>query len=210
LPWNDFDNQRILPSKNYMYYTSEMRKLSDDIQAEVMKLNLDDIKSKAVLALGSLYNEADYPEDNQDLKNRYSVNISVAPIPNSADFRITQITDQDIEAIQKQIEERVTSAHKSAMKDLWNRLYGVVETAYETFKDTEAGFHTSKLDNISAVVEVLRRLNMDDDQKLERLCKLAEERLCSFDAKEIKNDKAIRKEAENTSKKLLDLMSEYI
>jgi hypothetical protein len=96
------------------------------------------------------------------------------------------------------------------MRDLWNRLYEVVETAYTTFKDPEAGFHSSKLDNIQDVVDVLRRLNMDDDGKLERLCTMAEVKLVALDPKEIKNDKQTRDEATKSAEKLLELMKDYI
>lgn len=210
LPWLDADNQRILPSKNYLFYTTEMRKFSDAISAEVQTLDLDSIKQKAVTALGTLYNEADYPEDLNNLRSRYSVKTNVCPIPSSTDFRISQITDEDIQKLQVEIETRVFESHKAAMRDLWNRLYEVVETAYTTFKDPEAGFHSSKLDNIQDVVDVLRRLNMDDDGKLERLCTMAEVKLVALDPKEIKNDKQTRDEATKSAEKLLELMKDYI
>jgi hypothetical protein len=217
LPWNDQDNQRILPSKNYMYYTTEMRLMIDEAWKEVNKLDIDTIKENARvaleknLALGqvSLYNQLDYPADNYALRDKFGFKVQVMPIPNSADFRISQITDEDIKAIQKQIEDQIVDAQKGMMKDLFNRLYKVVESANEAFKDPNAGFHTSKIDNIGEVIEVLRRLNMDDDPKLERLCKIAEERVCTLDPKELKADINARKQAADTTSALLAIMDGY-
>jgi hypothetical protein len=211
LPWNDMDEQRVLPSKNYMYYTTEVRKLTDELDAEVRKLDLDAIKTKAQLGLGpqGLYKDTDYPADGYALRDKYAVRVNVTPIPLSNDFRITTIDSADIDKIKADIESQYIESQKGIMKDLFSRLYEVVETANAAFKDPEVGFQSSKIDNIGKVIEVLRRLNMDEDPKLERLCKLAESKICILDASELKKDINARKQAASDSSKLLEMMAGY-
>lgn len=209
LPWNDFDSQRILPTRAYQFYAAEMRKFKDAIDTEVHKLDIDAIKLKAKTALNSLYNDADYPADNAELVSKFKLDFNTVPIPVSNDFRITQISQEDLDKMKKQVEDQLVSAQKGIMKELFTRLYSVVETANAAFKDPEAKFHQSKIDNIGEVIEVLRRLNVDDDPKLERLCKIAEERVCTLDASNLKKDINERKQAATTTSKLLDMMAEY-
>lgn len=214
LPWNDFDSQRILPTRNYQHYATEMRKFADAIDSEVRKLDIEQIKDNAKVALkasraDTLYNEADYPASNAALRAKYNIEFNAVPIPTSNDFRITAISQEDIDKMKAQVEAQIVQAQKGILRDLFGRLYAVVETANVAFKDPTAGFHQSKIDNIAEVIEVLRRLNMDDDPQLERLCKIAEERVCTLDAKDLKLDINDRKKAATTTSKLLEMMAEY-
>lgn len=214
LPWNDFEGQRILPTRAYAFYSTEIRKFQDAINAEVFKLDIDTIKANAKIALkahlpNSLYNEADYPADNYALRDKFKLDFNTVPIPMSNDFRITQISQEDLDKMKKRVEDQLVDAQKGIMKELFGRLYKVVETANIAFKDPEAKFQQSKIDNIGEVIEILRRLNVDDDPKLERLCKIAEERVCTLDASTLKKDINDRKTAAVTTSKLLDMMADY-
>lgn len=206
-PWIH-DGANILPSKNYMHYREKMAEFKSKFEDAVNRVDWVQVKENAKQFLGQLFEDDDYPEPVV-IKAKYSFKVSVLPIPSANDFRVTQITDEDIAAIQQQITEQLEEANKLLMRDLYDRLYNVVEKAYETFKDPNARFHDSKLDNIQEVVDVLRRLNMDDDQKLERLCKLAEEKICSLDPVEIRKEPEARQEAATDAKKLLDALAAF-
>lgn len=208
-PWSD-DGPRILPSKNYMFYTGKMREFHNkfDEAADRLAENYAVLKEEARLMLGGLYNDDDYPDVNK-IRAKYTFQVQVSPIPTANDFRVTQITDEDIASIQEQITNRLEEANKVLMKDLWERLYTVVEKAFEAFNDPNAIFRDSKIDNIQETVEILRRLNMDDDPQLERMCKLAEEKICTLDATELRKEPAARKEAAMDTKKLLDAMAAF-
>lgn len=210
MPWTD-GGFRILPSKNYLHYTQKMREIKikfDDAVVELVS-KLPEIKEEAKNSLGKLYNELEYP-DAAGLQTEYRLNVAVSPIPSANDFRVTQITDEDINAIQQQITERMETAQKNAMRDLWERLHDVVNKAFEAFNDPNVKFHDSKIENIAEMVEILNRLNMDDDPKLKRMCKVVEERLCNLDPKEVRNDPEERKEAAKDAKSILDTIGSYL
>jgi hypothetical protein len=210
-PWSDAGGYRILPSKNYLYFTTELRKHFAIIENAVSEMvgKYDQMKDDAKAFLVGLYDEDDYPTA-QEIKAKYTCKMQVMPIPNVNDFRITQISDEDVDAIRKQIEDEMNVINKNLMRDLWDRLYGVVEKAQVAFADPDMKFHDSKIDNIAETISILRRLNMDDDPKLERMCKVVEARICNLDPQEIRKEPEARKEAATDAKKLLDAMSSYL
>jgi len=208
-PWTD-EGYRILPSKNYMFYTDKLREFTARFEVAVqnIKANYPAIIEEAKQSLGTLFNELDYPAIS-DLDSKYAVNVSVSPLPSSNDFRVTQISDEDIKAIQEQIENRLNEATKGIMADLWSRLYTVVEKAFEAFSDPDMKFHDSKLDNIQETIEILRRLNIDNDLKLERMCKVTEARICSLDPAELRKQPEARQDAAIDAKKLLESLAAF-
>jgi hypothetical protein len=175
---------------------------ADNVSHAIMQLSCE-------MAPPGLYDESNYPADNQELWSKYKVNFNVLPIPTSNDFRITQISQEDLDKMKAQVESGMIETQRGIARELFGRLYKVVESANVAFKDPEVGFNQSKIDNIGEVIEVLRRLNVDDDPKLERLCKIAEERVCTLDAKDLKKDINERKQAAATTAKLLDMMADY-
>jgi hypothetical protein len=209
-PWSDDGGYRILPSKNYLYLTGKIREYQSRFEAAVYNLegNYNQMKNDAKTFLGDLYDEEDYP-DVSEIKSKYTFKIQVMPIPTANDFRVTQITDEDIAGIKSQITAQMDQVNKNLMRDLWDRLYSVLDKALQAFKDPDMKFHDSKIDNISETITILRRLNMDDDPKLERMCKLVEERICNLDPSEVRKDIGARREAANDAKKLLDAIAAY-
>lgn len=209
-PWNDEGGQRILAAKNYMFYTEAIRKFSNELETAlvILKAAYPAIKERAKEALKGLYNEADYPTV-EDITNKFKITVQVCPVPSSNDFRVTQITNEDFKAIQAQIENQVRDANKNIINDLWDRLYSVVNKAAEAFNDPDMKFKDSKIDNISETIVILRKLNFDNDTKLERMLKAVEAKICNLDPHELRKEPTARQEAANTTKALLDAMSGY-
>lgn len=210
LPWTD-EGYRILPSTNYLFYTTEMRKFNNQFENAVSTItaNYTEMKNEAKLMLGQLYNELDYPSATE-IAGKYSLNVSVSPIPSANDFRVTQITEEDINAIQKQIADRLEESKRTIIKDSWERLHEVVNKAFEAFNDPDIKFHDSKIENIAEMVDVLSRLNVFDDPKLTRMCKVIEERLCNLDPKEVRTNADERKDAAQDAKGILDTIAGYL
>lgn len=209
-PWNDENCQRILAAKNYLFYTEQIRKFNAELENAIviLKQAYPEIKERAKIALKGLYNELDYP-DISNIQDKFKITVSVCPVPSANDFRVTQITDEDFSAIQNQIESQIKEANKNIMNDLWDRLYSVVEKASEAFNDPDMMFKDSKIDNISETITILRKLNIDDDPKLERMCKTVEARICNLNPAELRKEPAARQDAANDTKKLLEAMSGY-
>ena len=210
-PWSDEGGYRILAATNYNFYTDKMREFHNQFVDASNKVIADypAIKAEAKIALGKLYSELEYP-DTEKLAEKFKFSVSVSPMPNADDFRITQISDEDIADIRNQITNKLQESQKMIMKDLWERLYDVVEKAATTFSDPDARFHDSKIDNISEMIGILKKLNMDNDPALDRMCKVVEQRIVSLDPAEIRKEPEARKDAAETAKGILDRIASYM
>lgn len=210
-PWFDEDSKRIQPSKNYNYYADNMRNFSNQFTTAVENLIAvyPQIKSDAKTTLGNLFNEDDYPTVDQ-LRKKYSFKVNVSPIPSANDFRVTQISDEDIEAIKKDIQAQQEQIEKELAKDLWVRLHDVLSKAYESFADPDAKFRDSKIDNISEMIEIIKRLDMEEDARLNRMLQVVDERICTLDPAELRKNPEERKDAAETAKSILDRIGSYL
>lgn len=210
-PWADEGNYRILASVNYAFYRDKMRGFSDQL-AEAKKAILakyPEIKENAKIALKNAFNELDYPDINL-LESKFAFNVSVIPIPESNDFRITQISDEDIDEIRQQITAKIEESQKLIMNDLWQRLYDVVNEAAVTFADPDKKFKNSKIENIEKMIEILRKMNVENDPQLDRMINVVDQRLTTLDPDEIRKEPEARKDAAETAQGILDRISSYM
>lgn len=213
LPWTD-DGYRILSSAGYTEFMSVMRAIKADVLAEIDKVsdNYEAIKAEAMLALngpiesGGLYDEADYPSN---IRDKYRFDVTIQPIPKRQDFRVTGISDEALEEIEKQIEERYKSAESNAMKEVYDRVYEVMTKVYEAFSNPEANFQDSKIDNVTELMEMLPKLNIAGDKNLDQMRKVIETKICTLNPRELRIDINARKTAADDARKILAQMDEY-
>jgi ABC-type transporter Mla subunit MlaD len=77
--------------------------------------------------------------------------------------------------IARDTEERVNAAVLEAQKDSFNRLHECVTRISERLNDPKAIFRDSLIENARELTDVLTRLNVADDPRLEELRKRVEE-----------------------------------
>lgn len=213
LPWTD-DGYRILSSAEYTEYMSVMRTLKADVMAEVVVVtnNFDATRQEAEIALGGtvdqggLYDPADYPTD---IASKYKFEIIITPIPMKQDFRVTQISDSDIDEIERQISERFQAAESNAMKELYDRVKEVMTKVFEAFNDPNADFRDSKIDNVTELMELVPKLNIAGDANLDMMRKVIETKICTLNPSELRKDINARKSAADEARAILAQMDEY-
>ncbi len=181
LPWTD-EGWRILTSANYLPFTQEMRKkirAIDEADREFID-KYPDFKEEAKARLNGLYNEMDYPPVSE-IARKFSCSIEFQPIPEAQDFRIpSDMSPEQIEAIGKDLDERVKAATSEAVKDLWSRLYDVTSHAAERLSSPDLIFRDSLIQNITDLCELLPRLNLTNDPALEAMRQRIESSLTMF------------------------------
>ena len=93
------------------------------------------------------------------------------------------------------------------MKDVWQRLYTVVQKAHEKLADPDAIFRDSLIENVKELCHILPRLNVADDEQLEslRLDALVKVGAVKPDALRLDPDLRSKKAAE--AKAIMDKMS---
>ena len=209
LPWDD-GGGRILPSKNFLTYSKEMRKLKqrfDEAIKDFME-NYEEYREDARLRLNSMFCAADYP-GRREIGHKFGFSTDIDPVPSSKDFRVS-LQNKDMTRIQKQLEKRVEERVIEATKDLYFRLNEVVQKFADKLSDKEAIFRDSLVENVVEMVNLLPKLNVGNDPELEKVRKETQKKLCAFEPDTLRKDEKVRSKAAEDAKAILDKMSGYL
>ena len=203
LPWTD-EGYRILTAANYLPFTQEMRKKIAAIEAADREFiaRYPEYKEEAKNRLNGLYDDLDYPETAK-IEKFFSVSIQFSPLPDSKDFRVN-LSDDEVTAIQKDIDLRVKDATQDAIKDLWKRLFDNVSHIAERLSDPEAIFRDSLIQNVKDLCELLPRLNLTNDPNLETMRIEVLNRLAAHDPDDLRpkdNDTPTLKAAKTATRR---------
>lgn len=211
LPWG-LDGMQVLPTSNYLNYSTEYRKDRSDWYSlvntflgayEAAKWYAENDKRRT---LGTLYTPTDYP-DVKDLERKFNMDLAIFPVP-ATDFRV-QIASEELTRIQQDVERRVADAQATAMREVWQRLYDKVKHIAEKCADPKAIFRDTMIENARELVELLPRLNLTDDPNLEALRVEVEAKLIHHpDA--IRNNPDLRRDTATEAKKIMDAMGVFM
>jgi hypothetical protein len=205
LDWG-LEGTRLLPSANYLNFMSELRQRKDDWDHLVRKFvrDYEPLVVEAKTSLGAMFDPTDYP-DPATIADKFRINVNIMPVPES-DFRV-DVPEAEMEDMKRALESRLVDAQEAAMKDVWQRLYTVVQKAHEKLADPDAIFRDSLIENVKELCHILPRLNVADDEQLEslRLDALVKVGAVKPDALRLDPDLRSKKAAE--AKAIMDKMS---
>ena len=203
------DGTMLLPSANYLSYMGKFRQAKTEWTTLVNKF-LDDyprLQSNAQSFLGSLYNPSDYP-DIDDLRDKFSMEMIVMPVP-ADDFRVS-ISDSELAQVQADVNARVESATTKAMHEAWQRLYDRVKHISDKLHDHKAIFRDTMIDNTKELCDVLKRLNVNDDDNLEQLRAEVEQSFTKEPPESLRNDPHLRSRKANEASDIMKRMGAYM
>ena len=207
LPWG-IEGTHMLPTANYLSFMSEFRKERDEWTSLVNTFvgNYDQLRTDARRILGNLYDPADYPTTGE-IRHKFNIDMAVFPVP-TTDFRVA-IGSEELTRIQQDVERRVKDAERTAMLDVWQRLFDRVKHMAEKLADPKAIFRDSMVENAREICAMLPRLNFNDDPNLEALRQEVESKLIHHpDA--LRNDPDLRQDTAAQAKKIMDTMSIFM
>ncbi len=208
LPWKD-DGARILPSANYLEYTGEIRGLKSEFEGQVKDFiqAYPALVDQARLELSGLYDPADYP-DPATIGRKFAFEVEVDPLPIAADFRV-DLQAGEVDRIKAEIAGRLKKAEAEAMRDCFNRVYEVVKHMAGKLADKEAIFRDSLITNIQDLVDLLPRLNLTDDPRLEELRREVEANLLGYEPDTLRKNPFARQETAQAASDILTAMAGY-
>jgi len=209
LPWDD-EGARVLPSENYFAYTKKMRELQAHFQHAVDEFIGDypSLIRQARQDLGGLFNPADYPSVDT-VREKFRLETRVSPLPDSGDFRVS-LGDDEVKAIQGDIEARVKAQVTTAIQDLWGRLHRAVNHLAEKLRDSDTIFRDSLVGNIKELTDVLPRLNITEDASLGQMINEARATLANLDPDTLRENEGERKQAVDKAEDILKKMAGYM
>lgn len=170
LPWGD-EGLRIIPSTIFFDYSKAMNEEHsncDQADAEFFE-RYPDILAGAMQRLGpALYKEAEFPTLDS-IRDKFSFEMVLQPVPNKDDFRVTVGRDVE-ERIRRHIELTVGQRFQDAQKDLYGRVLETVTHFATTMRNEDKIFRDSTIAKLGDIARTAPKLALAPDPQLEELC----------------------------------------
>jgi hypothetical protein len=192
LPWSD-GGSRLLPMKNFFDYKTKLTEFEHQFDESVRDflVEYDTSVTAAAFQLGELFDKDDYPEAIK-LMTKFKFNYVFLPVPTVGDFRI-DVNDVYQEELRQQYDTFYTTKLNDAMQDAWDRLHGCLSRISEKLGgDDKQIFRDSLVTNAEDVCELLTKLNVTNDPKLETARKMLESALIGVSAKGLRQEEDTR------------------
>lgn len=199
LPWAD-KGERMLPTKLFMEYKQHMNAFERtfEMMCDEFYDNYDRLVNEAKTNLGKLYDAADYPP-LEEVKNKFAFRKVIKPLPEAGDFRL-DIPAHDLEEMKEEYEKQYGTKLAEAMRAPWERLHTMLVAMSKKLTEEEAvegeektrRFHDSLITNPLELCELLTKLNVTNDPKLEAARKELELTMLGASIDRIKEDPTVR------------------
>jgi hypothetical protein len=206
LPWSD-GGSRLLPMANFFDYKATLGDYETQFNQAVAEF-LEDyptLVSAAAFQLGDLFSSDDYPDAHR-LVDKFKFKYVFLPVPNAGDFRV-EVGDAYRTELEEQYQNFYTQKLNDAMKDAWDRLHDCLGKMSEKLAGEEKQvFRDSLVGNAVDLCELLTKLNVTGDMRLENCRKKLESALLHVDAKSLREDDDLRLDVKS---KVDDILSMF-
>jgi hypothetical protein len=216
LPWSD-GGSRLLPMKNFFDYKATLNDLETQFNEAVEAFLTDypTLVSAAAFQLGDLFDSEEYPNADK-LRDKFRFRFVFLPVPDVGDFRI-DINEQHKEELKAQYESFYENKLSEAMQDAWARLHECLSKMSEKLanapsprmtKDGEVYtqiFRDSLVTNAVELCELLTKLNVTNDAKLENARKTLESLIVGVSPKDLREDEHMRLDVKSKVDEILSM-----
>ena len=201
LPWAD-KGQRLLPTKLFLDYKTTMNvyEATFNQMCNNFFIEYPRLVAEAQQHLGKLYKAEDYPPLDE-VKLKFGFRKAIDPIPESGDFRL-DVSAQDLEEVRQQYEAKFDERLAEAMRTPWERLHEVLSAMSKKLTDEEGveskkRYHDSLVTNAQELCELLTKMNITNDPKLEEARQQLELTMLGADIETIKESAHVRETMKN-------------
>ena len=197
LAWAD-KGERMLPTKLFMDYKTTMNNYEQTFayMCDNFFNEYHTLVAEAPMALKGLYKAEDYPE-LEEVKLKFGFRRTVKPVPEAGDFRL-DIPAQDLEDMKEEFGKQQEQKLQDAMREPWERLHSVLLATSKKLADgggeDKKRYHDSLISNPLELCELLTKLNVTNDPKLEEARRQVELAMVGADIEAIKESVAVRNE----------------
>jgi hypothetical protein len=195
LPWDDYGT-RLLPAKAFMEYKAAMNLHQQQFDELVAKFldKYETLVAAAAFKLGALFDRDEYPE-REKVARKFAFDIAFTPVPSAGDFRVDMEREVQDELAQ-QYEKKLAQQLDMATRDAWSRLYEALNRIKERLTPEEDGtrkrFFDTTITNAQELCDVLTKLNVMNDPKLESARCQLEAALCDVSPKDVRESEGVR------------------
>jgi hypothetical protein len=144
--------------------------------------------SAQAFQLGALFDRNEFP-DVEEIATKFRFKVGFLPLPSTGDFRI-DAPNEVVEGMQKEYEAMYNERIAQVNQDLWIRLHDTLRHMSDRLGYDSTGkakiFRDSMVENAVELCDMLKRLNVTNDPKLEKARSSLESALLGVDASEIR------------------------
>ena len=194
LPWSD-TGTRLLPMTNFFDYKHQLGVYEAEFKSRINTFihEYPNIVQSMAYKLGALFNRAEYPDTNS-IATKFNLRYTIMPVPETKDFRV-DIADDIRNEMQQEYQKAYEGRVEAAMSDAWSRLHTTLEHMIDRLSgDEKKIFRNSLVDNALELTNLLTRLNVTNDPKLENARRALEQSLVGVTADELRDSKGARQE----------------
>ena len=200
LPWSD-SGIRLLPSINFMQFNDKMQ------EYETVFNNLVDdfidvyptLITAQAMALGDMFKRDEFPSPHE-LKHKFNFRLNFMPVPSAGDFRVDVGNDAQKELqdkLSKLADERVEHAMcdvKTRLKEHLDRMSDRLSVDVVGQEIVTRKFHDSLLETAHDLCEMVKVLNVVNDQDLEGARRSLANVISGVDVSDLRKDMPVRTE----------------
>lgn len=218
IPFGDY---RLISPARFIKIKQDLDKLLVQFQNNVDSLVLSwkqivlDDKSK----LGTLYNPADYPSENE-LRSSFGSKVIYRPLPDFNQFTVNGLTNSDMQELAKTLDESVKDDINAFNADMLQKLiYGTNPDGNEKLGNgllyaisriaTTDSFKQNTLDNVKEVAEIVTDLNALDNPIIQSFAQKIKS-LFDRDASHLRDSAGARKQLTEEAKSELEKIEEEL
>lgn len=192
LPWCD-DGKRLLPNASYFDFANHVGELKNKANQAVETLykKWDQLVAEDIASFGLNGDPNDYPSADEML-SRWGIRTRFEPISSSEDFRV-DMSEEDRKEMEEEYSKAISDSSEYLLGELLTPIKKMVETL--SMPEDQRGkrwFESSLVGNIKDICCRARKLNINNDPRIEEICTQAEGIICGVTASDLKEDGEIR------------------
>jgi hypothetical protein len=202
LPWSDM-GPRLLPTTKYFNYQRTFTALEAEFNRMVQAfLDAYDLEvAQAQAKLGDLFDVNEYPSVEQ-LRAKFSFRINYIPLPDAGDWRL-DIANEALASLQTQYTAHYENQLAGAMRDIWERLHGVLTTLSRQLSDSTTNakgeqitpkIYTSVFDRALEVIDLMETCNITGDVNMQLMQRRLANAFKGVTVEAVKDDAYLRRE----------------
>jgi len=194
LPWSD-SGQRLTPMTQFF----EVKQWANECDTEFTTLVTEFLRdyptliSAQAFQLGALFDRNEFPSVDS-ITDKFRFKVTFLPLPDTGDFRVdapNEIVAEMKQEYEAMFNERVACVNQ----DLWTRLHETLthmsdRLGYDDTTGKAKIFRDTMVENAVELCDMLKRLNVTNDPKLEKARAGLESALLGIDATEIRAEGA--------------------
>lgn len=202
---------RLLPMANYEEYMEGYRARSRRIDQAKAEFAHDYPKLKAFAArrLGRAYNEADYPTVDSIL-TRFGVSLKTMPVAGGEQaLKLDGLPPEMAMKLKEEVEADMQEAFQKANEAVWQRLYAASQGLVESLNSPKH-LKDASVRNMRDLLDVLPRLNLGNDERLNNLHKQLEVTLDGITGAELRADDVLARQTRDGAKSVVNVMAAFM